>query len=59
MFFVFNKEKIICYIIAFSTVAFLIGISSFVKPNMQNIQTMYSVTNNQNIAEFNENSIVD
>lgn len=50
MLFVLSKEKIISYIIAFSTVIILIGIAMFNLPYNGTLQTMAEGENN---TEFN------
>ena len=60
MLLVFNKEKIISYFVAFSTVAIIFMVASIDKDN-GTVQTMATTQNNyvKNVASYNENNIIE
>ena len=55
MIFVLNKEKILCYAIAFSMVAIIIGVGSMETFEKNAVET----TTAKNVIQFNENNIID
>ena len=54
MLFVVSKEKIMCYVIAFSTVIILIGMAMFKSPSEESLQTLSEIRQTNNVIEHKE-----